>query len=130
MANKLSTVTGILGKLKRYVSQNVLKIVYCSMGYPHLLYGILNPGNVTKKYLDVIQVQRNKIIKILNKSFILRVKLAPLYNQLSLLKMSFIYEAKLCKFLYRYINIVLPVCLERFFHVSVIYSQPSDPPRI
>ena len=126
VANKLSIVTGILGKLKRYVPQNVLKTVYHSIGYPHLLYGISNWGNAAKKYLNVIQVQQNKIIKILTKSSTLRFRLAPLYNQLSLLKIPFIYKAEVCKFMYCHINNVLPVCFKDFFmSVSDIHSHQT-----
>ena len=127
VANKLSIVTGILCKLKRYVPQNVLKTVYYSIGYPHLLYRILNWGNAAKRYLNVIQVQQNKIIKILTKSSTLRFRLAPLHNQLSLLKIPFIYKAEVCKFLYHHINNVLPVCFKDFFmSVSDIHNHQTQ----
>ena len=46
VVDKLSAVAGILSKLKHYVSHQVLKTVYYSIGFPHLcvLYGVLNWG--------------------------------------------------------------------------------------
>ena len=42
VVDKLSAVAGIISKLKHYVPREVSKIVHCSIGFPHLMYGVLN----------------------------------------------------------------------------------------
>ena len=80
---------------------------------------MLNCGNGVKKYLDTIQVQHNKIIKILTKTS------TSLYNKLSL-KIPNLYQTEVCKFLYRCINNKLPTCFsDCFTPVSAIHSCKS-----
>ena len=100
VVNKLSTVAGILSKLKHYVPREVLKTVYYSIGFPRLLYGVLNWGNSASKYIHQRQLQQNKLIKYLSKTANFRIRLTPIYKQFSLLKLPNIYATEICKFFY------------------------------
>ena len=115
VVNKLSAVAGTLSKLKHYVPREVLKTVHCSIGFPRLLYGVINWGNSESKYIHHIQVQQNKLIKILSKTANFRIRLTPNYMQFSLFKLPNLPAKKICKFFYRFINKKLPKCLDDFF---------------
>ena len=120
VVNKLSAVAGILSKLKHYVPREALKTVYCStgIGFPHLLYGVLNWGNSASKYIHQLQVQQNKlpVIKILSKTANFRIRLtSPIYKQYSLLKLPNIHATEICKFFYRFINKRLIKCFDDYF---------------
>ena len=85
-----------------------------------MLYGV-------KKYLDAIQVQQNKIIKILIKTSTYRVSLISLCNELSLLKILSIYQNEICKFLYRYINNKLLTAFSDYFTpLSAIHGCKTE----
>ena len=59
VAKKLSAAAGVIKKIKHYIPHAMLKSIYT---------------------IAKIQVQQNRIIKVLNKALTFRVKLAPIYN--------------------------------------------------
>ena len=117
VANKLPAVARILSKLKQYVPREVLKTVYYSMiEFPHLLYEVLDWGNLASEYIHQIQVQQNELIKILSKTANFRIRLTPSYEQFSLLKLPNMYATEICKFFYRIINKKLRKCFDDYFN--------------
>ena len=49
--SKIARATGILYKCKPYFSSKILRILYYSLFYPHIKYGIVTWGSTYKSYL-------------------------------------------------------------------------------
>ena len=93
-ANYLAKCSGRFYKLRSYVTEDVLRMVYPSLVYSRLQYGIIIWATGTKTLLQEIRVLQNNIIRILtyNKKF---SHVTPLYKKLNLLKFDDIYELEL-----------------------------------
>jgi len=61
--SKLAKNTGILYRLRRYVSLKMLVSFYYSLIYPYLNYGIISWGSAYKTVLDKILSQQRKCIR-------------------------------------------------------------------
>jgi len=66
ISKKLSWATGIIAKLRNYVSDRNLKMFYNSFAQCYLQYGSLCWGKSSKTLLEHVQKQQNKIIKVMN----------------------------------------------------------------
>ena len=55
----------MLSKLRHYVDINLLKQIYYSLIYPHLLYGINSWGTAHENVLKQVRVIQNKVIRII-----------------------------------------------------------------
>ena len=51
VVNKLSKLTGIICKVRHFVTQSLLRSIYYALIYPHLFYGNVVWGNTYKTYL-------------------------------------------------------------------------------
>ena len=103
ISKKLSQATGIIAKLRNYVSNENLKTIYNSFAQCYLQYGSLCWGNSNKTLLENIQKQQNKILKVMNgikwNDF---VKLDQVYHNQKTLKVLDIAKLELAKFMYCY----------------------------
>ena len=99
VVQKLSTARGILCKLRHHAPQSVLLNVYYSIVYPYLYYGVTSWGCTAAKYTHRIQIEQNYIVKIITKLPFVKTKIAPLYDQLDLLRLIDIYKLEVLKFM-------------------------------
>ena len=106
---------GVINKIKHYIPHAMLKSIYYSVAYPHLIHCVTIWGNTSKICLHKIQVQQNRIIKVLNKAPTFRVKLAPIYNQFSILKLDKVFTLEVSKIMYLDKQNKLPSCLQSYF---------------
>ena len=60
---KLSTASGAIYKLRKYIPQKALMSVYYSLVYSHLQYAIISWGNSSKTIEHKLQVKQNRILK-------------------------------------------------------------------
>ena len=98
---QLAKCSGIFYKLRSYVTEDVLSMVYHSLVCSRLQYDIITGiwATGTKTLLQEICVLQNNIIHILtfNKKF---SHITPLCKKLNLLKFDNIYKLELAKFMY------------------------------
>ena len=102
---------GILNKLKHYLPQNILRILYCSVVQSHLSYAILTWGFDCGR---VVKLQR-KIIRIIACSRY-NAHTEPIFKMLKLLKLRDIFNAIIIKFYYN-------GCLPSYFNSFRLTSQ-------
>ena len=76
VSKKLSIAGGIMYRLQHYLTPKLLKQVYYSIAYPHLQYAITSWGKAPATYINRAQVQQNRLIRILFKSYEQKVKLS------------------------------------------------------
>ena len=83
--SKIARAAGILYKCKPYFSSKILRILYYSLLYPHIKYGIVTWGSTYKSYLKKLEVIQNKAIYAITKTKSYKQKLASLYHKLKIL---------------------------------------------
>ena len=67
---KLSSASGAIYKLRKYILQRTSMSVYRSLVYSHLQYAIIScRGNSSKIFKHNLQVKQNRIIKTLCNKF-------------------------------------------------------------
>ena len=68
-SKKLSIAEGIMYRLQHYLTPKLLKQVYYSIAYLPLQYGITSWGKALATYITKAQVQQNRLIRILSKTY-------------------------------------------------------------
>ena len=92
ICSKISKCIGILNKIKHYLPQNILRILYCSVVQSHLSYAILTWGFNCGR---VVKLQK-KIIRIIACSRY-NAHTEPIFKMLKLLKLRDIFNANIIK---------------------------------
>ena len=88
ICSRISRNTGIISKLRHYLSIQQLKQLYYNLIYPYISYSILAWGSVYKTHIKKIQVKQNHIIRLMfySKTFGKETESAkPLLNLLDVL---------------------------------------------
>ena len=91
VCSRISRNTGIISKLRYYLSIKQLRQIYYNLIYPYISYGILAWGSVYKTHIRKIQVKQNHIARLIffAKSFGSETEKAkPLLNLLGLLTVN------------------------------------------
>ena len=103
LTKKIARSTGILYKLRNFVTPKILTNVYYAIVYPFLLYGIIIWGSACKTFLSSIYLLQKKIVRLITykRPF---THSPPLFLQLKLLNVFDIHKFKLGKFVYETIN--------------------------
>ena len=117
LSRKLARTVGIFCKVRHLVRPETLKILYFSLFYSFVIYGIAVCGLTHKSLLDPIIVSKKKIIRII----CFREPNAyaePLCKELNLLKIRKIYELQLLPFVYDCQNNIAPTYFHSYFTPS------------
>ena len=132
ISNKISRSLGIMCKLKRFLPQNILKILYNSLILPHLQYCILSWGFKSDR---IFKLQKRAVRIITCSKY--NAHTEPLLKTLNLLKIEVIMKTKALKLYYRYKKNELPKYFESMFtesndnhshdtrHKSLLYQLPT-----
>ena len=110
---KISRSLGIMCKLKRFLPQNILKILYNSLILPHLHYCILSWGFKSDR---IFKLQKRAVRIITCSKY--NAHTEPLLKTLNLLKTEDIMKTKALKLYYRYKQNELPKYFESMFTES------------
>ena len=113
LSEKLARTVGIFCKVRHLVALEILKIIYFSLFYSNVTYGIAVWGLTHKSLLDPIIVIQKKIIRVI----CFReptVHAEPLFKELNLLKICKIHELQLLSFVYDFQNNIAPT---HFIHI-------------
>ena len=110
LTKKNSRATGVLYKLRPYVTTKILTSVYYAIVYPFLLYGVVIWGNANYTSLEPIHILQKKIVRMItyNDNFPIipgpLVHTPPLFRKLNMLKIYDIYSLQVGNFVYESIN--------------------------
>ena len=102
-------------RLQHCLTPKLLKQVYYSIAYPHLQYAVISWGKAPVTYINKAQVQQNRLIRILSKTYKQKVKLSSLYSKLNILKIEDIYNLETLKFMSKFKNKTLPIPFRNYF---------------
>ena len=120
---QIARFSGLLCKLRHYVTNDILHTLYHSLVYSRLQYGIINWGTASSTNLKEIRVKMNNIVRII--TFSNRyTKLSPLYKKLNMLKLDDIYRLELGKFMHRLYEGNIPkVMIESFTYLKHLHHH-------
>ena len=107
---KISKVLGVMSRIKRYVSSNILRMIYNSLIQPHLYYGILAWGFNNSR---IFKLQK-RAVRIISKGKY-NAHTDPIFKKLFLLKVQDIFTLQCAKFYYKFTQNKLPVYFNNFF---------------
>ena len=65
LSKKLSRATGLLYKIRPFVTYDILKMLYYSLAYSHLNYGIEVWGSADDIHLNKILLNQKRIVRML-----------------------------------------------------------------
>ena len=119
---KLSKTVGIFSKLRYYVNVDILIMLYYSLIYPFLTYGIQVWGLTYPTYLKPVTTLQKRVVRIMTFSDP-RSHSEPLLKSLRLLKFSDIIHLEILSFVYQWYHKLSPSCFVNYFNpVSSIHS--------
>ena len=96
---QLARYSGLIYKICNFLPRQILRILYHSLIYSKLQYGILVWGTTSKTYLCELVVRSNNIVRIITLSRNCS-QMSNLYKSLYLLKLTDIYKLELAKFMF------------------------------
>ena len=97
ISNRVGKLIGILNRLKRYLSTDILRTLYSALILPHFQFSVLNWDFKANR---IVKLQKRAIRVITNSKY--NVHLQPLLKRLHLLKVSDIFHNSLLKHFYKY----------------------------
>ena len=137
VSKKIARTTGAMYRIRPYVNDKTLKMIYNSLLYPHLLYGIPIWGNADNIHIkSLLTLQKNAVRIISNKltniyttfklpgnpdtlwlvdSFVKEPSL-PIFKNLNILKIYDIFKAETLKFVFDSVNKLNPTQFHDYFH--------------
>ena len=124
LSKKLSRTIGVMYKLRPFVNLQIMKNIYHSLFYSHLIYGIQVWGNACDTHLKAIQMLQNRVVRLItyNDNFpIIPGPLPasnPLFCKLQLLKIKELFTFMACIFIYKCLNTYFLPLFEDWFTFS------------
>lgn len=100
---KLASLTGMLYGVTKCLPRPVRYLVYNSLVKPQLEYLIEIWGSASKKYLDIIQIAQNKLIKILfNYNYLTHTD--KIYKETRIMNIKQLYRYFTCIIIHKILN--------------------------
>lgn len=121
VANKIARALGIMYRINYYIPRKTVMMLYYSLIYPHLLYGILLWGNAKIKYLRLITKLQNRFLYIYTR-LSWYSSISPYYKLTGLLKLGNIYKYMLGFFMYKFRNNFMDKYQDKFINFNIIHS--------
>ena len=105
VSKSISRALGLLYKIRPFVNNKILKMLYYSLIFSHLIYAIEVWGSADNTYLDRIFMLQKRTIRMLTFSDKRQADFSfppsnPLFLKLEILKIHDIFKLKIAKFIY------------------------------
>ena len=124
VSKKVSRSLGVMYKLRSFLPLSVMKSVYYSLIYSHIIYAIEVWGSTFKTEIDKILTLQKRAMRILtfNDQFPVNpgplCPSNPLFLKLRTMKIDEIFKYQTCKFIFKSLNEMAPVNFSRWFNYS------------
>lgn len=112
--NKLVKLRGAFYYLANMIDDESIRQIYYAYVFPHIKYGIEIYGTCNESVMKRLQVEQNKLLKILYKKN-RRYGTNRLYSEVKLLKCEDIHRLFIGIFVYKQQNKLLPVIFDNYF---------------
>lgn len=114
VAKRVSSGSYAIRMAKRLLSQDNLKSLYFSLVHSHLSYGNIVWGTAYQYRLHKLMILQKKCVRnVCHAPY--NHESAPLFKQLNVLRLEDILKLQLGKFMYSYVNGLLPQSLQTLF---------------
>ena len=110
IGSKISMANGTLNRLKRFIPQDVLKMIYSALILPHLNFGVLLWGHNSKR---IIRLQKWAVRAVTSSKY--NAHTNPIFQTLRLIKFHDIRNLSYLKFHYKYTVNELPKYFDKMF---------------
>ncbi len=100
LKSKLSRNCFVIFKIRKYVDDATLRMLYYSLVYPHLQYGISTWGNAARTLVSKIFVKQKCVIKTICYQN-LQTHSDPLFKKLEILKLEDVFKFQICKLMFK-----------------------------
>ena len=106
VSKKVSRSIGIMYRIRKYVDLHVLKSVYYSLIYSHIVYAIQVWGSANVSELDKILILQKKAVRMMTYKDQYpqipgpRNPSDPIFNELGVLKVQDVFKLQVSKFIY------------------------------
>ena len=111
-------------KLRPFVNLQIMKNIYHTLFYSHIIYGVQVCGNACDTHIKTIQILQNRVVRLItyNDHFpLIRGPLPasnPIFCKLELLKIKELFIFMVCIFIYKCLNTSLLSLFEGWFKFS------------
>ena len=106
-----------INKAKHVLNRKHLTILYYSLVYSYLTYGIIIWGSAYDTYLSKLIITQKKIIRAMTGASY-KAHTEPLFKQLNILKLPDLYRLYVSKYMFAFINNSLPCNLLKIFTLA------------
>ena len=124
---KISRAYYIMTKIRHYIDQKTLILLYYSMIHSHLQYCISTWGKQAAYIMKPLETVQNRTIQIITRSDF-TAHVTPLYKKLHILKLKDIYNLKIAELLHKIHNnqIISPFNLIKTTHIHAHFTRFSS----
>ena len=112
--NKLAKSLGILKLANKTLPKSIIKSLYFSFIYPHLVYCVEVWGNAADVHISQLLKMQKRCIRLI-KSVPQRTESAPLFKELGILNIYDIYRLYAICFMFKFIKSLLPGIFDTMF---------------
>ena len=124
ISKKISRAIGIMYKLRPFLPLKVMKNVYYSLIYSHIIYAIEAWGSASKTEMDKILILQKRAMRLMTYNDTYPtvcgplVSSDPIFAKLETLKVMDIYKYQVSKFTYKSINKMAPDNFHNWFVIN------------
>ena len=123
LATKVSKSIGLLYKIRNFVDIKIIKTLYYSLVYPHLIYGIEVWGSADETHLNRLLILQKKIVRLICFSDIRQPDYSflpsdPLFFKLEIHKIQDIFKLNISKFIFKCLKRCTPVNFHSWYHLT------------
>jgi len=128
VSTKISKIIGLLYKIRYFVDVKIIKTLYYSLVFPHLIYGIEVWGSADELHLNKLLVLQKKIVRLICYSDKRQADYSfspcnPLFYKLEFHKIHDIFKINLSKFIFKCLNKLTPVNFHSWFHLTSVLNR-------
>jgi len=115
LCNTISKYVGVMYKVKHYVNNQALYMLYHSLINSRVQYGIIAWGKAASCHLQPISVVSNRAMRCLNTDKLLTNKVTTIHKMQKIIQLKDIYNLEVSKFMYKYTTSLLPATFNNYF---------------
>ena len=115
ISKTISRATGLLYKIRPFVNNKILKMLYYSLVYPHLNYVTQVWGSADSIHLNRIFILQKRIVRMLTLDDYSFPSSNPLFFKLEILKIQDLFKVKINMFIYKCLNKNTPINFHNWF---------------
>ena len=124
ISKKISQSICIMYKLRPFLPLKVMRNVYYSLIYSHIIYAIETWGTACKTELDKILILQKRAMRLMTYNdtypavYGPLISSHPIFTKLETLKVSDIYKYQISKLIFKCINGIAPVNFQNWFKIN------------